>query len=72
MNSSVSLFLLWSEFLKLKYTGDKPISTFLAQVRKHYTRLSSTQFAITEADLMTHVLTNDVLPKQFEQTVKYL
>jgi len=72
MNSSVGPFLLRSEFLKSKYTGDGPISTFLAQVREHYTRLSSTQFAITEADLMTHVLMNDILPKWFEQTVKYL
>ena len=72
MNSSVGPFLLRSEFLKSKYTGDGPILTFLAQVREHYTQLSSTWFAITEADLMTHILTNDVLPKQFEQTVKYL
>ena len=72
MNSSVGPFLLRSEFLKSKYTGDGPISTFLAQVREHYTQLSSTRFAITEADLMTHVLTNDVLPKRLEQTVKYL
>ena len=72
MNSSVGPFLLWSEFLKSKYTGDRPILTFLTQVRKYYTQLSSTQFAITETDLMTHILMNNVLPKQFEQTVKYL
>ena len=72
MNSNVSLFLLQSEFLKLKYTGDGSILTFLTQVREYYTQLSSTQFAITEADLMTHILMNDIFPKQFEQTVKYL
>jgi LTR polyprotein gag-polypeptide-like protein len=71
-STKAGAFLLRSRFLKEKFDGNGPISTFLSKIRSYQTQLSSTSRAISDDDLISQVLADDALPKRFEQTVKYL
>ncbi len=71
-SSKAGPFRLRSQFFQEKCTEDGPISTFLSKLGSYQIQLSSTLRAIPDDDMISYVLSENVLPKRFEQTIKYL
>src|SRR5437762_3111501 len=72
MNANTDPFILQSQFFKEKFTGNDPISAFFAKLRQYQSRLVITTFSIPDIELMSHVLSYEVLLDKFKLTIKIL
>lgn len=72
MKSNAGPFIVRSQLFKEKFNRTGPISAFFAKLVQYQTRLASTDFKIYDIDLISHVLSPNILPSKFESTLEVL